>query len=101
MDRSELLRSMIEQDPKNTFARYGLATELKNAGELAAAVDEFRHVTEIDPNYSPAFFHGGQTLQQLGRPEEAREWYTLGVAATAATGNEHARAEMQAALDLL
>ncbi len=101
MNRSEVLRGMIEQDPKNTFARYGLATELKNAGDLAAAVEEFQRVTEISPTYSSAFFHGGQTLEQLGRPEEARDWYTRGVAATVTTGDAHARAEMQAALDLV
>lgn len=99
--RSEVLRTMLEQDPANTFARYGLATELKNTGDLEGAVAEFGRLIETNPNYSAAFFHGGQTYEKLGRVAEARNWYTRGVAATVANGDAHARAEMQAALDLL
>ena len=101
MARSEVLRAMLEQDPKNTFARYGLATELKNSGDLTGAIAEFSTLLENDPQYSAAFFHGGQTLEKLGRLEDAREWYTRGVAATVRNHDGHARAEMQAALDLL
>ena len=99
--RSEVLRTMLEQDPKNTFARYGLATELKNTGDLAGAVTEFNTLLKNNPHYSAAFFHGGQTLEKLGRLDEARDWYTRGVAATLRNNDAHARAEMQAALDLL
>ena len=99
--RSEVLRTMLEQDPKNAFARYGLATELKNTGDLAGAVEEFDRLIAADPLYSAAFFHGGQTLEKLGRFDQARDWYTRGIAATIAKGDGHARAEMQAALDLL
>ncbi len=92
---------MIEQDPRNSFARYGLAMELKNSGDWPGAVEAFSTLLEIDPNYSAAYFHGGQTLEKLGRLEEARGLYQRGVEVTAAAGDAHARAEMQAALDLL
>ncbi len=101
MSRSEILKAMLAQDPANTFARYGLATELKNTGDLTGAVQEFNQLLEMNPTYSAAFFHGGQTLEKLGRTEEAREWYRRGVLATDASGDLHARAEMQTALDLL
>jgi len=99
--RSEVLRSMIEQDTKSTFARYGLATELKNSGDMEGAIAEFEQLLQLDPRYSAAFFHGGQTLEKLGRLDQARQWYQRGVEATIANGDAHARAEMQAALDLL
>ena len=62
---------------------------------------EFERLLAASPEYSSALFHGGQTLEKLGRTEEARQWYTRGVRATEAAGDAHARAEMQAALDLL
>ena len=99
--RSEVLRAMLEHDPDNALARYGLATELKNTGSLEGAIAEFERLLAAKPNYSAALFHGGQTLEKLGRFNEARQWYTRGVAATSANGDAHARAEMQAALDLL
>ena len=33
---------------------------------------EFRALLEINPDYSAAYFHGGQTLERLGRLDEAR-----------------------------
>ena len=99
--RSEVLRTMLEHDPDNALARYGLATELKNTGNLEGAVAEFERLLAAKPNYSAALFHGGQTLEKLGQLKEAREWYTRGLAATRANGDAHAQAEMQGALDLM
>jgi Flp pilus assembly protein TadD len=99
--RLDLLKSMVEQSPADSFLRYGLAMEFRNSGDLESAVREFRALMEADPDYGPAYFHGGQTLERLGRPEEARELYTKGIEVTARKGDQHARSEMQAALDLL
>jgi Tfp pilus assembly protein PilF len=99
--RLEQLKSLVEQDPRNSFLRYGLAMEYRNVGEMETAVHEFRALMEGDPNYAPAYFHGGQTLEMMGRPEEAREVYRQGVEVAARQGNQHARNEMQAALDML
>jgi tetratricopeptide (TPR) repeat protein len=54
-----------------------------------------------NPNYAAGYFHGGQTLEKLGRVEEARALYEQGIAVTARTGDAHTRSELQAALDLL
>jgi tetratricopeptide (TPR) repeat protein len=96
--RIDVLKQLVEQNPHSTFARYGLAMEYSNAGELERAVEEFAGVLGADPGYSAAYFHGGQALEKLGRLEEARDWYRRGVAHT---GDPHARAELQAALDIL
>jgi len=92
---------MVEQDPTNSFARYGLAMESAKTGDLAAAVTEFRALIAKDPNYAAAYYHGGQSLEKLGRLEEARDLYEQGVAATTRTGDAHTRAEIEAALNLL
>lgn len=92
---------MLEQDPQNTLLRYGLATELKNSGDLKGAVAEYQALLDRSPRYSAAYFHGGQTLEKLGQADQARDWYRRGVQATIETGDDHARAEMQGALDLL
>lgn len=101
MDRRAVLEQMLAQDPANTFARYGLAMELVKAGDLAAAVHEFRALIERNPEYAAAYFHGGQTLEKLGDVDAARSMYRDGIAVTARTGDHHTRGELQAALDLL
>jgi tetratricopeptide (TPR) repeat protein len=96
--RIDILKQLLEQNPASTFARYGLAMEYVKAGELETAIAEFKAVAEADPAYSAAYFQGAQTLEKLGRLSDARGVYREGIAKTR---DAHARAEMQAALDIL
>jgi tetratricopeptide (TPR) repeat protein len=92
---------MLAQNPADAFARYGLAMEFVKGGELASGVAEFRALLEHNPDYAAAYFHGGQALEKLGDLEQARELYTKGIEVTARTGDQHAKSELQAALDML
>jgi tetratricopeptide (TPR) repeat protein len=100
-NRLEILKQMVAQNPANSFARYGLAMEYANAGEFAPAVAEFRLLISHDPNYSAAYYHGGQSLEKLGQLDDARAVYEQGIEATRRTGDAHTRAEIEAALSLL
>jgi protein O-GlcNAc transferase len=96
--RIELLQQVLTQDPKSVFARYGLAMEYVNTGALESAIPEFEKVLATDPSYSAAYYHGGHTLEKLGRLDEARDFYRRGLAATR---DPHARGELEAALSIL
>jgi|ERR1017187_5830046 Tfp pilus assembly protein PilF len=100
-NRLEILRSMVEQNPSNGFSRYGLAMEYVNSGDLLAAVDEFLKLLDHNPNYAAAYFHGAQTLEKLGRIDEAKGLYRRGIEVTSAIGDDHTCSELQAALDTL
>ena len=89
---------MLEQDPSSVFTRYGLAMEYVNTGQLEQAIAEFEAILSADPGYGAAYYHGGQTLEKLGRLEQARDYYRRGVAQA---NDAHARSELQAALDIL
>jgi tetratricopeptide (TPR) repeat protein len=99
--RLEILKSMVAQNPRDSFARYGLAMEYRNAGDLESAIGEFQALRAADPDYSAVYFHGGQTLERIGRLEEARDWYQQGIEVTSRKGDLHARDELRGALDLL
>ena len=92
---------MVEQDPAGAFGRYGLAMELVNTGDLAAAVDQFTALLEHNPNYAAGYFHAGQTLEKLGRIEEAKTLYRKGIEVTGTTGDSHTQSELQGALNML
>jgi Flp pilus assembly protein TadD len=100
-NRIEVLTAMVAQNPADAFARYGLAMELVKTGQLETAVTEFRALLEHNPNYAAAYFHGGQALEKLGDVEQARLFYQKGVEVTGRTGDQHARSELEAALDML
>ena len=98
MDRVALLNEVLSQNPSDAFARYGLAMEHVKSGDLAGAVQEFEALLTSDPNYSAAYYHGGQTLEKMGKLDQARGMYRRGIAVTR---DPHALSELQAALDIL
>jgi len=101
VNRMEVLKNMLAQNPRDSFARYGLAMEHANQGDLEQAVAEYRVLLEHNPDYAAAYFHGGQALEKLGRVEDARVMYEQGIATTSRTGDRHTKSELQAALDML
>jgi tetratricopeptide (TPR) repeat protein len=100
-NRLQILQQMVSQDPNNAFARYGLAMEYANTGNLEQAVTEFQNLLQQNSDYSAAYFHGGQTLEKLGRVDEARSMYEKGIEVTTRKGDAHTRAELEAALSVL
>jgi predicted RNA polymerase sigma factor len=50
------------------------------------------------PEFAASYLHAGQTLEQLGRVEEARAVYRQGIEVTTRVGDRHACAELEAAL---
>ena len=51
--RLDILKSMVEQNPTDSFARYGLAMEYRNTGDLDAAMGEFRALMAANPDFVP------------------------------------------------
>ena len=101
INRVEVLQSMLEQNPGDGFSRYGLAMEYVRAGDLETAMEQFFILLRYNPNYAAAYFHGGQTLEKLGRIEEAKELYSQGIVVTVASGDAHTGSELRAALNML
>jgi hypothetical protein len=101
VERSEQLKSILAQEPNNTFARYALGMEYASAGQTDSALEEFRTLLEVDANYANAFFMGAQALQRADRIEEAIAWLRDGIACAHRVGNRHAETEMQELLEEL
>jgi Tfp pilus assembly protein PilF len=101
MNRLEILKTMVAQNPSDSFSRYGLAMEYANSGSLERAVEEYESLLASNPDYVAAYYHSGQTLEKLGRVDDARRMYTRGLEATRRTGDAHTNSEIQVALDIL
>jgi len=101
MDKIAGLKEILALDPKNSFARYGVAMELAGRGQTEAALREFDTLLANDPEYTAGYFMAAQTLATAGRTAEAMERLKAGIASAARSGNRHALSEMQAMLDEL
>ena len=97
-NRLDVLRQLVERNPKDSFALYGLAMEYAQREEYEKAIEQFRTLSEVNPNYSYAYFHAGRVLAKMGRIEEARQWYEKGIEVTSRSGDLHAKGEIEAAL---
>ena len=91
-------------EPDGT-ARYRTRVLVRRPAKPAAfsgtVVVEWLNVSgglDADPDYTYAYFHAAQTLEKVGRIEEAKELYRRGIEAAGRKADTHARDELQAAL---
>jgi predicted Zn-dependent protease len=101
MDKIAMLTEILAQNPKDAFARYGLAMEYAGRGEIEPSLTEFGRLLEEHPDYTAGYFMAAQTLAKAERSDEAISRLRQGIASARRTGNQHALNEMQAMLDEL
>lgn len=101
MDRVTRLKELLQENPADSFARYGLAMEHAKQGSMEAALAEFQTLIARDADYVAVYFQAGQTLEKLQRVDEARQMYRQGIEVAARRGDAHACSELEAALKFL
>jgi tetratricopeptide (TPR) repeat protein len=94
MDRIAILSEILTQNPNDAFARYGLALEHSNSGNVEQAMQEFAKLLSVHPDYTAGYFMAAQTLAKADRLEEARKMLGDGILSAKRTGNAHAQSEM-------
>ena len=92
---------MLERDPNDTFLLYGIALEHKKLGDAKRAIEYLDRVIAADAGYCYAYHQKGLAYESTGDVEAAKAAYRAGVDAATKKGEEHARSEIQAALDML
>lgn len=98
MDRVAMLTEILSENPSDAFARYGLAMEYSNLGDVDRAMEEFRKLLETHPDYTAGYFMAAQALARANRVDEARRMLGEGITSAKRTGNAHAQSEMEGML---
>jgi cytochrome c-type biogenesis protein CcmH/NrfG len=98
MDRVAMLTEILSENPNDAFARYGLAMEYSNQGNVDRAMEEFRKLLDTHPDYTAGYFMAAQALARASRVEEARKMLGDGIISAKRTGNGHAQSEMEGML---
>lgn len=101
MNNIVALQHILEQNPADAFARYGLAMVYLNTGETETALAEFARVIERDPDYVPAFHTSARALIDHQRSAEAVHILLQGIAAAERTSDTHAADEMRSLLETI
>ena len=99
--RFDILKSFVDEDPKDPFNHYALALEYETQQQFPQAIAKFEDVIALDSSYVPAYHQLGLLYAQLNRKEEALKVFEKGIRIAADAGDTHARIEMQEAIEEL
>jgi predicted Zn-dependent protease len=101
IERLEKLKTMLQRQPNDAFLLYGVAMELKKAGQGPEAIEYLKRVIGADPNYCYAYHQLGQIHESKGDVESAKAAYRQGIEAANRSGDAHAKEEISGALSMI
>jgi Tfp pilus assembly protein PilF len=95
------LQQMLQKEPNDTFLLYGLALEYKKADDSPHALEYLDRVIGLDGGYCYAYHQKGLIHESAGNLDAAKIAYRQGIEAAKKTGDQHARQELEAALEVI
>jgi folate-binding protein YgfZ len=99
--RESMFRQVLEIDPDDTLANYGLGAIAVEKSDWDPARLHLEKVLQVDPNYSVAYLALGRAYQGLGLRAEARATFQRGIVVAASKGDLMPANQMQLELDQL
>ena len=99
MNRIEILKGFLNENPNDSFSRYALALEYVKLGQHEDALQAFETVKTNDPGYVATYFQLGQLYQKLGRTHDAEKTFRTGITVATKAGDDHTRSELEGALE--
>ena len=97
--RIEALTRMVEARPEDTRARFGLALEYERVGQWEQVIVHLGEYLSSAQDEGNGYGRLARALKRVGRDEEAREAYRLGIAAAGRHGHPTMAMELEEELE--
>ena len=97
--RESMFQQVLEIDPEDTLANYGIGSIAVERGEWERARVHLEKVLEADPKYSVAYLALGRAYKGLGNLDEAKRIWKEGIQVSAAKGDLMPANQMQQELN--
>ncbi len=97
--RLDTMRAMVERQPDNALARFGLANEYAKLGQHREASEHYAAYLERYDDEGSGFLRFAESLRQLGRTEESMAALDRGVRAATRFGHQALVADLDALRD--
>lgn len=101
MDRVSKILNMLNESPEDCFLNHALGLEYLKIGKIEDAVVSFNKVLNTDINYVGTYYHLAKAYETLHEPNKAVEIYEKGIEIAKILKDNHARNELQMALEEL
>lgn len=95
------MKSFLEREPNDPFLNYAMATELIAKGKDNDAKVIFLKLVNESPEYSATYYHLAKLYEREGDLDNAENTYRTGIAVATSNKEEHAKRELQNALNEL
>ena len=96
VNRLEKLLEFYKNDPTDPFLKYALATEYARLNEPDKALEFYKDLVNIHPDYTGTYYHLGKLYEALNRRQDAINTYESGIKITREKRDNHALSELQA-----
>ncbi|MES2528288.1 MAG: tetratricopeptide repeat protein [Bdellovibrionota bacterium] len=97
--REKMFREVLEIDPEDTLANYGLGSIAVEKGDWENARTFLESVLKADPKYSVAYLALGRAYKGLGLSAKAKDTFSEGIKVAAAKGDFMPANQMQSEID--
>jgi predicted Zn-dependent protease len=94
MSRLEQIKTLLAEDPLDTFLRYALAMELRSQEVHDESLAEFEKCMANQPPHVPSYFMCGQLLAEMNQLSRARAVLREGIEHARNQKDLHASGEM-------
>ncbi len=93
--RIERLKSIIVENPNDTFALFALAKEYEKEGKLTDSVQLFEKLLVVDKLYVGAYYHLAKIYEQLNEIKKALNIYEEGIIIAKELNDLHSLSELK------
>jgi len=97
--RLEQIKSMLVDDPEDSFLLFALAKEYEYGGQVDDAIAAFENLRKKHPSYVGLYYHLAKLYIDQNKQKLADSTIEVGLKACEKAGDKHAHEELQSLAD--
>ncbi len=101
MDRVDKIKTMLVDNPEDSFLQHALALEYIKLGNETEARNLFETLLEREPGYIGSYYHLAKLLERICETDNAIEIYEKGMEVARQAGDNHSLSELRSAYEEL
>lgn len=93
-ERLKQLQNLLESSPNDSFLLYAIAKEFESLERIDEALQGYRQLTELHPEYVGTYYHYAKLLEEQEETDKALAIYEKGMSIARKVGDQHAFGEL-------